>query len=520
MPPLSPPMPLAVPTDRRSWIAHVRGREALLVAIAAPLLLATGFVLFAPPPFTTDVAWQFWVAHRLRDGAVFYRDIMETNPPLWFWMAMPVDAAASLTGIRPETMLVFALGAAAATSLAATERLTDNLPMLRRIALLILATLLMLAVPFGDTGQREQYALIAAIPYAALAAARRRGRPVDARLAFAIGIGGGLGFALKHYFIGVPMLIELWLLARQGRSLRSPLRPEIAGLVLVALLYAAALWLAAPDYLGRVVPDLRLAYGSAASRSLWQMIQLPQYLWGLALLVLLPTLALLRRGASPLTTAWLLAATGFAIAWWVQHKGWPYHAIAATGCLTLALAALLAEAWRKLPPMTRMIAPAVIALPLALPMIPGPPPPATLDADPVLVGLRRGDAVAFVTTEIAIAWPHVWNDGFRYPSRYNAYWMLWAMDPSGLRDPAVAAFARRIVAETVQDYRCLPPHRIVFQRPVPGGDAAGDPLAFFRRDPAFAELMGHYGLAVRSGDLEGWDQRTPLQHGTNCRRGT
>ncbi len=520
MPPLSPPMPFDLPTARRSWTTHVRGREALLVAIAAPMLLAISFVLFAPPPFTTDVAWQLWVAHRLREGAVFYRDIMETNPPLWFWMAMPVDAAASLTGIRPEAMLVLALGAASATSLAATERLIGTIPTPHRIALLLLATWLMLAMPFGDTGQREQYALIVAIPYAALAAARRQGHAIDTRLALAIGIGGGLGFALKHYFAGVPVLIELWLLARQGRGWRSPLRPEIAGLMLVAVLYAAALLIVTPDYLTRVVPDLRLAYGAAASRPLWQMIQLPQYLWGLALLVLLPSLLPLRRGSAPLATALLIAATGFAIAWWVQHKGWPYHAIAATGCLILALAALLAEAWQKLPVAARMVAPAVIFLPLAQPLMPAPPPPPTLGVDPVLAGLRRGDAVAFVSTEIAIAWPHVWNDGYRYPSRYNAYWMLWAMTPSGLRDPAVAALGRRIIAETVQDYRCLPPRRIVFQRPVPRGDAAGDPLAFFRRDPAFADLLGHYRLAVRSGAFEGWDLRSPLRPATNCRRGT
>ncbi|WP_454884584.1 hypothetical protein [Sphingomonas oryzagri] len=520
MPPLSPPMPLDIPAARRSWVRHVRGREPLLVAIAAPLLLAIGFILFAPPPFTTDVAWQFWVAHRLREGAVFYRDIMETNPPLWFWMAMPVDAAAGFAGIRPETMLVLALGAASAASLAATERLTGNLPASHRIALLILAALLMLAMPFGDTGQREQYAMISALPYAALAAARRCGRPVDARLALAVGIGGGLGFALKHYFVGAPLLIELWLLARRRRSWRSLLRPEVTGLALVASLYVAALLLLTPDYLTRVVPDLRLAYGAAASRPLWQMIQLPQYLWGLALLVLFPSLALMRRGSAPLTTALLLAATGFAIAWWIQHKGWPYHAIAATGCLAMALAALLAEVWQKLPVAARMVAPAAIILPLAQPLMPAPPPPPALGVDSVLAGLRRGDAVGFVSTEIAIAWPHVWNDGFRYPGRYNAYWMLWAMSPSGLRDPAVAAFGRRIVAETVQDYRCLPPRRIVFQRPVSGGDAAGDPLAFFRRDPAFAQLLGHYRLTVRSSAFEGWDRRTPLPAGLNCRRGT
>ena len=39
----------------------------------------------------SDVAWQLWIARRMHAGANLYRDIIETNPPLWFWMALPVD---------------------------------------------------------------------------------------------------------------------------------------------------------------------------------------------------------------------------------------------------------------------------------------------------------------------------------------------------------------------------------------------------------------------------------------------
>src|SRR3546814_16942773 len=42
-------------------------------------------------PFTHDVVWQFWIAQKLFDGAVLYRDIWEINPPLWFWSAVPIQ---------------------------------------------------------------------------------------------------------------------------------------------------------------------------------------------------------------------------------------------------------------------------------------------------------------------------------------------------------------------------------------------------------------------------------------------
>jgi hypothetical protein len=498
----------------------IRRPDARIAAVAMPLVLTIALLLFARPPFSTDVAWQFWVAHRLRDGATLYRDIMETNPPLWFWMAIPVDAAAGATGITPEAMLTIALGMAAALALAVTEGLLDHLPPGRRIALLGGAAVLMLVMPLGDTGQREHYALIAALPYVALAAARRRGRVVDARLAVAIGIGGALGFALKHYFLGVPVLLELWLLGSGRRTLR----PELAGLLAVGALYAAALLIAAPNYLAHVVPDLRLAYGAAAPRTLPQMIQLTQYLWGLALLLLLPALALAGRGRAPLATALLVAAAGFGAAWLMQHKGWPYHAIATTGCLALALIALLAEAWEALPAPVRLLAPAIAMLPVTLPFLPASPPPPAFDPAPMLADLRRGDGLAVVSTENAFAWPAVWDRGLRYPSRYNAYWMLWAIDRAAGRDPAVAAFGRRIVEETVRDYRCMPPRRIVFARPAigaPGPNAAGDPFTFFQRDPAFARLLDHYRRTRRSGIFEAWDRVDPPgPRPAGCRRGT
>ncbi len=67
-------------------------------------------------------------------------------------------------------------------------------------------------------GQREQLVLIATLPYAALIAARRAGRQVAPALALVIGAAAALGFALKHYFLIVPLLLELWLVLASGEA--------------------------------------------------------------------------------------------------------------------------------------------------------------------------------------------------------------------------------------------------------------------------------------------------------------
>jgi hypothetical protein len=109
-------------------------------------------------------------------------------------------------------------------------------------------------------GQREQLALIGTLPYAALIAARRERRDVPPVLAFLIGAGAAVVFALKHYFLVVPLLLELWLLVELPRQWRWR-RPETIAMISVGAAYAAAIVIWASDYFTRIVPLARLAYG-------------------------------------------------------------------------------------------------------------------------------------------------------------------------------------------------------------------------------------------------------------------
>src|SRR5437764_5988428 len=93
---------------------------ALLVTAVVTALRLTGTV-------DSDVAWQLWIAGRIHAGAHLYRDIVEVNPPLWFWMALPLDWLAGLFKLRAEAVLVLAMGAATASSLAATSRLLGDI---------------------------------------------------------------------------------------------------------------------------------------------------------------------------------------------------------------------------------------------------------------------------------------------------------------------------------------------------------------------------------------------------------
>jgi len=504
---------------RSSRVATLMASTPLWGALAVAMLL-TAFRLSGT--VDSDVAWQLWIAGRIHAGANLYTDVIETNPPLWFWMALPVDTIASTLHLPIEAVLVACIGGLVALSLAATNRLIGHIDTERRALLLSYAALTLVAMPWVHLGQREQIALIGTIPYAALIAGRRKGPRISPLLAASIGIGAAFGFALKHYFLITPALLELWLLAGQRRRWR-PIRPETIAIVVLVLAYAAAMLAFERDYLTNVLPLLRLAYGDFGPPSI-------RYLFGPPAVVSLATLGLLAAHhrivrSAPFAGALSVAAVGFAAGYFIQFKGWPYHAIPLLGCASVGLAALLAEA-KTWPAVLRIVAPTLLLFPLGLAAVEARSNVSqTPDLQRAISGLREGDTVGFLTENTAVPWSVTLQHGFRYASRYNGYWMMSAVYANRRKttpDPRVTLLGQQIVSQTVADFRCLPPRRIIVARPTAGTwtENTADILPFFMGDPAFADLLRHYRPVGRT-TLDVYELTAPLPplHSSKCRRG-
>jgi hypothetical protein len=499
-------MSAASSVSGNSRLGASRFRQLFAVMASRPLCAAlivtallTGSRLTGS--IASDVAWQLWIAKQIHLGANLYTDIIETNPPLWFWMGLPVDRVASLLSIRSEAVLIVTIGVLVALSLSATEALIRHIAARKRLLLLAYGALVLMGMPWLHVGQREQIALIGTVPYAALIAARREGRPSAPLLAALIGLGGGLGFALKHYFLIVPALLELWLLSGAPRRWR-PLRPETVAIGTVGIAYAAGVFLLERDFLSNIVPLVRLAYGTFGPGSL-------RFLFGLHAVVGLITFgfvaayAYVRRGPKvPLSGALLVAAFGFGAAYFIQFKGWPYHAIPLLGCAALALAALLAETARP-PRMMVLLAPALLLLPIALGAKQSIEDARSPDLLQAISGLPPGTPVGFISEDTSVAWSVILQHQFANPLRYNGFWMLGAVEQNelaGSPDPRLTELGRRVVKETVADFGCMPPRRIIVSHPKQGSwsEQTLDPLPFFLRNPSFAEFLGHYRLIQRS----------------------
>jgi hypothetical protein len=499
----------------RGWLAAMTRRPllaALVVVVAVVAVRATGTV-------DSDVTWQLWIGHQLSGGVRLYRDIIETNPPLWFWMAIPIDWLSTLIHVRADHVLILVIGCFAALSLIATDRILPPMARPRQALLLVFSALALVAVPWLEFGQREHIALIAALPYAALVAARRTERPVTMMLAVLVGIGAGLGFALKHYFLLVPILLELWLLTAQRRKWR-PFRPETIGMVAVGALYAAAFSIWAADYLKVALPLIIMAYGVTGAERLFDLFQ-PAVLVALATLALLAAYFRTLR-PKPFVEAFMVAAGGFGAAYFIQAKGWSYQAVPLVGLAAVALISALTSAAR-LPRFFAVAAPTLLFLPFWISaqeaMRPNLP---ARDVDHAVVGLHAGDSVGFIGTDPSLGWTTTLQRGFAYPSRYNGFWMMRAIvrnEALESPDPHLVELGRRVVRETVRDFRCLPPKRIIVARPSPEAAQAGDfdILAFFLRDLQFVQLLAHYRRIERS-RVEVFALVSPLDAAHDCAR--
>jgi hypothetical protein len=377
-------------------VYNARSRKRIDPALALllpafPLLLLIGH----------DQIWTLWIGRQLLGGADLYRDIIEVNPPLWFWMAVPQAAI----GIPSRLVVSGFFAAVIALSL-------WLIPARYRLPSLAAFTLL----PLLDFGQREHFSLIATAPYIFLIAARAKGEIV--RHTLAIGLFAALGFALKPHFALVPIALEL--LIWSERRLRS----ETVAIAACAILYAAAVVLFAPEYLTETVPMLLEAYGQ---------IQGPSILPFVLILFAVSGLALLRPSRTALIL--LCAALAYLLAMILQGKGWSYHSVPARGLLFLALAVELMRRPKLVQATLLTVAALLCLLPTGVYRN-----PFRDEIEQHLTGFPRGTSVYAVSDNPMVAWPMIEDRGFKWASRQMSVW----------QGVASREAARQVIAESMK----------------------------------------------------------------------
>lgn len=510
--------------SRERWIVP-DAAAAGATLVCCLLVLALGMQLQSGVHINHDVGWIAHTAAWLLDGRRFGTDILDPNPPLAWFLMLPAVLAAR-AGILPEVIAVQAWSwllavTALALAWAILQPLARVLGRLETCSFMLAATAVVSLLPVGNFGQREVIGFALMLPYLCSLIGRAGGAPSGRALAIAAGIGAGIGLCLKPYLLVVPLLAEL-LIALQARNFRALIRAETVAMGLVGALYVAAILLFARDYLEYALPMIQTVYwayddpGYLIGARFKEAILPAAYAAGIAL----ATLSFGRIHG--LLAAWI---AGFAASYWLQGKGFPYHAypILGTSCLLLTFATVRAgrslwtSAWLSRPALRQLALAALLVV--ALPELYRPFAEAGRWYDAArreqgdwgrtrqgLIdrlrseGVGPGDYLYALSTHPHPGFPTVNYLGADWSGRTVAQFAVPAyVRRAEIADPERLAGIDRAMdrqrAIVIEDLRRHPPSFVMVearQRRLGLSFRKFDDLAYYLRDPEFARLWACY----------------------------
>ncbi len=314
-----------------------------LIAVLGLRMLAS--VLMHPLRIGWDPALHLQCAQLLVEGGLPYVDMFDVNPPLiWYLDTLPAMLA---TACHMPVTLSFNFFMVAlmvlSAALAAHLVLSKLAPQERLVNLALVFGLLYFNFFLTyDFGQREEIFVLLYMPFLILRYCRYRGHSIGRKEAILIGLLGGMGICLKHYFLINAVLVELFLLLVYG-----PCKISLSSLKLIggrlftvettaavsfALLYLAHFLflpqIVKDNYFGFLVPAFAKGY-QFWDTSLASSLGAPDkrgvfLLLASGVLLVLPFVR--RAGLLGVVAAFALSGV---VPYLLQFKGWNYQDIPA-----------------------------------------------------------------------------------------------------------------------------------------------------------------------------------------------
>jgi hypothetical protein len=430
------------------------------------LLVSIHLVLAYLLPPGADTLWRLHIGEGILGGKTLYRDLIEVNPPLWFWGALP----AAYWGGYPALVAINLLATISALFLLKSLlALTQTRDVTRAAVLGLAAGLLLVSV--GEIGQREQAFLVASALWCAMIMARVQGQKIMWPVVAPATCFAAYGFALKHYFLLVPIALELFLIWKLRRNWR-PFRPETVLLVALASLYAGAVVALAPDFLGPILELVSATYFGFGLNSIG-IVARQMHVLQQCLILLVPVVAwILARDRSPLVLAVMIAILMGFVAILLQQKGWRYHLIAVNGLSLMVLAIIWANAIGegKTGIIRRFTPLAIIAILFSAFLIPAIKTLQTSGEarDARLVDLEQAEPrdhhIAVLSTAPDRAFYVMARAGRPHWTRHYSMWMIpgaITLQSNPVKEAKRVKILNQVIDEFAADLRCQPPDVIV-----------------------------------------------------------
>ncbi len=476
--------------------AYRRARTvAPWLAVAAVFVAAV--LLRQVMPLNVDVSWGLIESERMLDGQRLYVDMLETNPPMAlsvYWLGV---ALARATGVRPEVMtdgLIFVLIAA---SLALTWRILRYSPLRGRVAggaLAVWASVLLSVLPMYDFGKPEHFVVLAMLPAIGVYILRANREAVTPAAVLIAALGAAITLCFKPYF-AFAVGFCIFAAAAQARDWRVLFAPENWVAAALVVVYAICIFVFYPEYFTIIYPLARDVYLLLKAPILALFVTSATALWlGAAMIVL----ALQSRQQKPDAACLVLLAAsfGFAIAFFVQRKGWDYHAypMVALGLLAAGCAIAAIDNERTSSPRLRVAAMFVVLAMFAKACMWFNASVDVRQIQDQVARLGPHPRILMLGAAAVIGHPMVRTLQGTWVSRQNALWVRGVVRRSLLDesiDPQTAArlevYLARERAGLIEDFRKQPPDVILVDNQ---GDS--DWGSWAHADPELSALLKSY----------------------------
>jgi hypothetical protein len=321
-------------------VAHLNDVKRVLPIGIIICLFIVQAVLRFQSELVSDAAWYLYVADGLLHGKRMYVDYLEVNPPLAFWIMVPIAWLGSVTPLGLINALYVCLLALTAASVALANRYLKRAEAIApapRLWLCVGIAAIALFLPAGDFGEREHFMVLLFMPWLFLRISRHQGARPSQVEAVAVGLMAAVAICFKPQSVPAPLAVELFLLWRY-RQWRMIFAWENLAAGAFAIFYGTMLIVAEPEFMNLIVnlgvkaylpfygyPAELIWFGGSLSAAL---IIIATFLW--------------RQTSGPLSDIAAISAvcaTGFLLSYFIQYKGFSYQVLTALEFASIACAA-------------------------------------------------------------------------------------------------------------------------------------------------------------------------------------
>ena len=326
---------------------QVKQKKFVFYSFILSIILIAAFAYFLQTKiiFSPDVGYLLLAANQMLAGGHYAKTFFETNPPMILYLYFPVCLFTHSTAISIFTVFRLYIISLSLMSAGLSFFLLKKLLKKQEKVLFyflfytLLFITLFLPLIFG---QREHLLLILMLPYLFSAALALEKKTISRPLAFFIGLLAGLGFAIKPFFLTVPVLIEAYFILKQ-RNLLAWVRTESIVIFCVLVSYSISIVLFQPEYI-HIINPLLFRYYFPGAQDPWHLfIALPNVLFCFSMIISYCFIKKYDRYPM-LGNVLFLALIGMVIAFLIPRAPWYYHVLPAFGLGILLLVYMTSQA--------------------------------------------------------------------------------------------------------------------------------------------------------------------------------